>query len=61
MHCDQCAAAWINRVFCHEHGCPNERKTWVPEREQWVCFVECRECGAEIEAGETCDCTVEIN
>jgi hypothetical protein len=24
--CDQCNAAMINRVFCHETGCPNRRK-----------------------------------
>jgi|SRR5579864_940975 len=28
--CDQCNAAMINGVFCHETGCPNKRK----EREQ---------------------------
>lgn len=24
--CDQCVAAMINGVFCHETGCPNARK-----------------------------------
>lgn len=24
--CNQCAAAMINGVFCHEHGCPNAKK-----------------------------------
>lgn len=24
--CDQCDAAMINGVFCHEHGCPNKKK-----------------------------------
>ncbi len=56
MNCDQCSAAMINGTFCHEHGCPNAKKTWVPDREQWVRFVECHECGAEIEVGESCDC-----
>lgn len=23
LGCDQCVAAMINGVFCHEHGCPN--------------------------------------
>lgn len=55
-HCDQCAAARINGVFCHEAGCPNQRKTWLAERELWVRFVECFECGCEIEEGESCDC-----
>ena len=24
--CDQCVAAMINGVFCHETGCPNAKK-----------------------------------
>jgi hypothetical protein len=32
MHCDQCEAARINGIFCHETGCPNQKKTWLPER-----------------------------
>lgn len=56
MQCDQCEAARINGVFCHEIGCPNSRKTWIPEREQWIRFVECFNCGYEVEAGTTCDC-----
>ncbi len=34
--CDQCAFAMINRVFCHETGCPNERKAWDGEERRWV-------------------------
>jgi len=56
MKCDQCSATMINGVFCHESGCPNSRKTWVPDREQWVLFVKCHECGCDVEAGESCDC-----
>ena len=26
VSCDQCAAAVINGLACHERGCPNERK-----------------------------------
>ena len=55
IHCDQCEAAMVNGVFCHEHGCPNARKTWVIGR-GWVRFLECRECGYDVEEGETCDC-----
>lgn len=57
MRCDQCEALMINGVFCHEHGCPNSCKTWVEDREDWVRFVECRECGCEVEEGEQCNCT----
>ena len=46
----------INGVFCHETGCPNSKKTWVEERHEWVRFVDCQNCGAEVEQGETCRC-----
>jgi hypothetical protein len=58
--CNQCEAAVINGVFCHENGCPNTRKTYIADRDQWVLFVECRECGCEIEAGEQCSCFEEV-
>jgi hypothetical protein len=45
----------INGVPCHETGCPNARKTWVQAR-GWVRYIECRECGCEVEQGEECDC-----
>lgn len=32
--CNQCEALVINGVFCHEHGCPNERKKFVDD--EWV-------------------------
>jgi hypothetical protein len=57
MRCDACQAATINGKFCHETGCPNAKKTWVPERAEWIRFVECRECGSEVEAGEVCGCS----
>ena len=34
MKCDQCAWVRINGVFCHESGCPNEKKIW--DGEEWV-------------------------
>lgn len=58
--CDQCEALMINGVFCHETGCPNSKKTWVEERQEWVRFVECRECGSEVEVGDTCNWCAEI-
>ena len=57
--CDQCQSATINGVFCHETGCPNSRKRWVGERAAWVRFVACRDCGFDVEVGESCDCHVE--
>ena len=56
MYCDQCEMLSINGMACHETGCPNARKTWLPDREQWVRFVECRECGCDVEEGTSCDC-----
>ena len=34
MSCDQCVAAMINGVYCHETGCPNTRKIKV--NGEWV-------------------------
>lgn len=56
MKCDQCEMLSINRVACHETGCPNSKKTWVEERQEWVLFIECFVCGYEVEEGETCSC-----
>ena len=49
----------INGIPCHETGCPNSRKTWVAERGEWVRFVECFECGCEVEEGTYCGCCPE--
>lgn len=54
IHCNQCEAAMINGVFCHEIGCPNSKKTW--EAGEWVKYYECFECGCDVREGETCDC-----
>ena len=56
MRCDQCQQLRINGVVCHETGCPNAKKRWMPEREAWVRFVDCFECGYPVEFGEHCDC-----
>ena len=56
MNCDQCDWVRINGVFCHETGCPNQHKTWVAERQEWVRFVKCHECGCDVEVGTFCDC-----
>ena len=56
MKCDQCDSVYINGLFCHERGCPNSDKTWVAEEERWVRFIECSECGEEVEEDEH-DCS----
>jgi hypothetical protein len=60
MRCDQCQMLSINGHACHETGCPNSRKTWSESRQEWILFVTCRECGFEVEAGTSCDCTEPI-
>jgi len=36
--CDQCEAAMINGVYCHEHGCPD---AWKDQTKK------CKWCGTE--------------
>ena len=36
IHCKECSPMMINRVFCHETGCPNSKKDWDEENEEWV-------------------------
>ncbi len=57
--CNQCEALVINGVYCHETGCPNSKKTWVAERGEWVLFVECWNCGCDVEKGTFCDCVLD--
>lgn len=56
LHCDQCEMLTINGLACHETGCPNEKKTWIADRGEWVLFVACFDCGFDVEVGETCSC-----
>lgn len=55
MTCARCDWARINGTFCHETGCPNGKKTWIPES-GWVRYLECGECGYDVEEGEVCYC-----
>lgn len=57
--CDQCEELTINGTCCHETGCPNSRKTYDHEREQWVAYVKCFNCGCSVEVGTSCDCMAE--
>lgn len=56
MQCDQCQLARIQGLVCHETGCPNSGKTWDADREAWIKYVECFECGFDVEQGTHCDC-----
>lgn len=59
--CDQCEALVINGVYCHETGCPNSRKTWDEDRQEWILYLECRECGCDVEEGTVCSCQEPLN
>jgi len=54
MKCNQCEWARINGVFCHETGCPNEKKKWDKLEKEWVRFYECSICGFEVRDGSIC-------
>lgn len=58
MNCNQCEALMINGVFCHETGCPNTHARY--EDGEWVRYVQCFECGCDVQAGESCDCRLEL-
>ncbi len=59
IQCDSCQLLSINGVICHETGCRNARKTWLPDEGEWVRFLECPECGRHVREGEGCDCQEE--
>jgi hypothetical protein len=44
----------INGTFCHEHGCPNERKTFIEG--EWILLIKCFDCGFDVEHGTMCEC-----
>lgn len=52
--CDQCEAAMINGVFCHERGCPNAGSRWSEATGEWVRQRECRECGCTVAEDDLC-------
>ncbi len=53
-HCVHCEMMAIQGQNCHETGCPNEGKTWDPERQDWVEYTTCPNCDSEVEVGEPC-------
>lgn len=56
MRCDSCEMLSINGIPCHETGCPNSRKTWDADRQEWVLYVPCFICGFDVEQGTVCGC-----
>lgn len=47
MKCNQCNATMINKVFCHESGCPNYGKKWNDDSQEFMTVYTCEECGSE--------------
>jgi hypothetical protein len=58
MRCDQCEAAMINGVFCHETGCPNRNSRYDAETDTWIKQRKCFDCGCMVNADDPC-CSVE--
>ena len=56
VRCDQCEMLSINGVGCHETGCPNSRKTWDENRQDWIAYRDCFTGGYPVERGEACTC-----
>jgi len=57
--CPSCDLMSINGHACHETGCPNATATWDEDRQDWVRYVDCFECGYPVEIGTACSCQEE--
>ena len=58
--CDKCELLVINGYVSHETGCPNQNKTWDKERQEWVSYHACHDCGYPVEDREICNCNLPI-
>ncbi len=59
-HCVHCEMMVIQYQHCHETGCPNENKTWDPERRDWVENTTGPNGKGDVEVGEPCrNCLVQ--
>jgi hypothetical protein len=54
VNCNQCQAAMINGVFCHETGCPNSNSRYDAKSGEWIKQRECFECGCTVDADDPC-------
>jgi hypothetical protein len=52
--CNQCEAAMINGLFCHETGCPNAGKRYDAASDEWIAQRKCFECGCTVDADDPC-------
>ena len=58
IRCNQCEAAMINGVFCHETGCPNTHSRFDYESGEWIKQRKCFTCGCTVDADDPC-CSAE--
>lgn len=54
MRCDQCSAAVINGVFCHEFGCSNTNARYDALTREWIKQRKCCECGMLVNVDDPC-------
>lgn len=54
INCDQCNPLMIQKVFCHETGCPNQKKKFDPETGDWLSVRKCFDCGYEVAKEDPC-------
>ncbi len=54
MNCDQCEAATINGVFCHEQGCPNKGARYDRAEGAWIKQRKCFDCGYTVDKDDPC-------
>jgi hypothetical protein len=52
--CDQCEAAVINGVFCHETGCPNTHSRYDSGAGSWIKQRKCFDCGYTVDVDDPC-------
>lgn len=54
IHCTECSPSRINGFFCHEEGCPNDKKTFDHDTGEWHSTYKCFICGYDQKEGEIC-------
>lgn len=54
MKCYCCQMVSINRVPCHETGCPNGNSRWDDESSSWIRQRKCFVCGYHCDEDDPC-------
>lgn len=61
FRCNQCEAAMINGVFCHETGCPNSNSRYDANSDTWIKQRKCFECGCMVDEDDLCCASLEYD